>query len=240
MVLTGRFCQRTEPDTKFYFKNDFLITFSWKWWWHKTVFEKILNPSLLFYLFIRLHQWLTSKGNEGNLKIHTSSCVCTIIEWTRTSKCCTFFTSPSLFRWSRRKGLCILFDFCSFSWFNTAGSNFPWNIPLSQLKITVINVVTQFRSRFCVMLVLHDCIWKRIYWEKDIYRYIFVSDKTLFITTISKFVKVNSVHFKKKKKSIRNNVNWGAWDNWEQSQLGKISYLPQLGRVHQTDTIWAG
>ena len=86
------------------------------------------------------------------------------------------------------------------------------------------------------MLVLHNCIWKRIYWEKATYIFIFififfVSDKTLFITTISKFVKVNSVHFKKKKSqfgtmsteelgTIESKANWEKYFiclNWEES-----------------------
>ena len=46
----------------------FLISFSIKWRWHKTVYEETLNTSLLFCLFIRLHQRLISEGSEGNLK----------------------------------------------------------------------------------------------------------------------------------------------------------------------------
>ena len=96
-------------------KNDFLISFSIKWWGHKTLFEETPNPSLLFCLFIRLHQRLIPEGNEGNLKkMYAISCVFIVVECIRKSKSCTFFTSLSLFCCSRRKRLRSLFNFCLF------------------------------------------------------------------------------------------------------------------------------
>ena len=68
VVLRGRFCEGKEPGSNFHLKNYFLISFFIKWRWHKIVFEETLNPSLLFCLFIRLHQRLIFEGNEGNFK----------------------------------------------------------------------------------------------------------------------------------------------------------------------------
>ena len=63
VVLRGKLCEGAEPASNFHLKSDFLISFSIKWWWHKTVFEEILNPPLLFCLFIRLSQQLMYEGN---------------------------------------------------------------------------------------------------------------------------------------------------------------------------------
>ena len=96
--------------------------------------------------------------------MHASSCAFTVVECIRTSKNCTFFTCPSFFCWSRRKGLHILFAFCIFfPWLNTAERNLPWTIPLAQLKITAINVATQLKPYFHEMLVLRNRISNRIW-----------------------------------------------------------------------------
>ena len=137
-VLPSKFCEGTEPGSNFYLNNEFLISVSTKWWWHKTVSEETLKISLLLCLFIRLHQRLISDGNEGNFKkcvpVAASSLSLNILEYPKAVHSFRFLHV--------------------FLWFNTVETNFPRNIFLSQLKITVINVATQLKPRFCVMLVL--------------------------------------------------------------------------------------
>ena len=137
-VLPSKFCEGTEPGSNFYLNNEFLISVSTKWWWHKTVSEETLKISLLLCLFIRLHQRLISDGNEGNFKkcvpVAASSLSLNILEYPK---------AVHSFRFRH-----------VFLWFNTVETNLPRNIFWSQLKITVINVATQLKPRFCVMLVL--------------------------------------------------------------------------------------
>lgn len=109
-------------------------------WWHRTSFWEIGNSSLLFYLSIRLHQWLICESNEGNLKIkYASSCAFSIVECIGTSKSCAFFISSSLFCWSRRSSLCTSLLSIYFLWLNIIKKNLPWNILLTQLKVTMTN-----------------------------------------------------------------------------------------------------
>ena len=98
----------------------------------------IKKMSLLLCLFIRLHQRLTSDGNDGNFKkcmpVAALSLSLNILEYPKAVHSFRFLHV--------------------FLWFNTVETNFPRNIFLSQLKITVINVATQLKPRFCVMFVL--------------------------------------------------------------------------------------
>ena len=66
--------------------------------------------------------------------MHASSCAFTVVECIRTSKNCTFFTCPSFFCWSRRKGLHILFAFCIFSMIQYSREKSSMNYPLSSTE----------------------------------------------------------------------------------------------------------
>ena len=117
---------------------------------------------LLYQVTTAINLW----GQWGKFKkMYPISLPFTVIECIRTSKNYTSFTSPSLLCWNRKKGLSVLFAFfILFPWFNTVGEIRPWNIPLAQLpKITVINVATQLKLRFRVMLALRNHTLKMDY-----------------------------------------------------------------------------
>ena len=147
--------------------------------------KKMWNLFLLFCLFIRLHQRLIPERNEGILKMCASSYALAIAKCIRTSSSCTFSTSPKLFCWSRRKGypFCFLYIF---PWFGTIKKILLWNIPLTQLKITLINNATQLKFRFSVMFVIHNRISKTAYFLS-----LFVFLYNLFLFDFSFFLSCN-------------------------------------------------
>ena len=111
-VLPSKFCEGTEPGSNFYLNNEFLISVSTKWWWHKTVSEETLKISLLLCLFIRLHQRLISDGNEWNFKkcmpVAALSLSLNILEYPKAVHSFRFLHV--------------------FLWFNTVETNLPRNI----------------------------------------------------------------------------------------------------------------
>lgn len=94
--------------------------------------------------------------------MYASSCAFTVVDCIRISKSCTSFTSPKLFCWSRGKRYPLGFLYI-ISWFWTIKKNLPWNNPLAQLKITVINKAIQLKFSFRVMFVIRNRISKITY-----------------------------------------------------------------------------
>ena len=88
--------------------------------------------------------------------MYVSSCAFIIVEYIRTSKSCTFF----IFAEAEERG-CVYFSLSAcFSMIQYSREKSSINIFSSQLKVTVINVATQLKLRFGVMLVLRNLIFE--------------------------------------------------------------------------------
>ena len=94
--------------------------------------------------------------------MYASSCAFTVVECIRRSKRCTFFTSLVFFAEAEERG-CIFFSLSvCFPWINTVEGNLPWNIPLAQLKVTVM---LRLKPRFREIIVLRNHVSKTTYWK---------------------------------------------------------------------------
>ena len=94
--------------------------------------------------------------------MYASSCAFTVVNCIGISKSCTSVTSPKRFCWSRGNRYPLGFLYI-ISWFWAIKKNLPWNNPLTQLKITVINKAIQLKFSFRVMFVIRNRISKITY-----------------------------------------------------------------------------